>query len=1153
MKWLLNFLLPIIIPFLVFAEKKTTPKGVMNELQLNKKTEAENLKTAAEVETLISKSEEKAIGQLEVLLKKYKGTSQEPDLLFRLAELYARRAKTGRFVDLYRGEKTLAEILTPKLTAVGAKTYLSQAITNYLRIQHQFPKYPALDEVLFNMAFAYEQKGDVDLALKNFLLIIEKFPSSPLLPETHMAIGELYFMKLKYQESLVNYEKVQEWPDAPIAPIALYKSAWCSYNLKNTMEAIQKMEKLLLQSKERPLISHVRSEARRDLALFFSEVGEPKNSISYFKKHLLENEIGPTILDLSSLYERHGKLSEMDLVLSLFLKEYPEDINAGSIHLRRVQHLNESLKYKLVIDDLNETTKLCKNEKWKSKAKETITFCNETYPNQLKDLAAEWWENWNKLKRTPDMVSQLSFIFTEYLKFENPQKWNVGIHMSYADFLFHQKSYKEASVHYVGVSKIEGLDKKILPDALYGSIVSLDRELTSNNNNKDQALRQQLFLSLNDYINQCPKCDYINDALFKKAYLFYEEKEFDQSLLWISKITSKSGEMKEKKEDLMLEIHRTKKDFAKLEIDSAAILKTSSGERYKKIKAIYQDSQQAQIQELIEKNQIDGAIAKAQVFYKEHRPEEKALDSLHLSIELLEKQKKYRLAAENSETLAKEFKALKKNTEADKVSQHAVKLFLQLGDLPRAQESLILSTELALEEVKKKENLELSADISAWYGKVDAVEAAWKALDPYLSKDEKSALKTKQFSFYQSYAPEKAKQIKQSFIDKGIEPYYSESQLAVAQKACQDKKWTQCYQLSLRLNKDSTPGEVRSEARYLQTKVLSFEYQTQSLKASPERMSMVMSYKAEKFDKLAQVLNTIAQKSELMSYRKQAVEDLIILYKDYVTQLKNSMNNFDLNNTDLVNLKKEITAILPVLENRSKELEVIKNELVQLEAKAKKEENKYATRNFPQLNGGEMRIFVPTWEEGSFFRPLAEIKGSDKRCRMTDLNKMTTLSALGREANLCLLLQRNKELEFISLKLSDLFPESAWGPYYLSLLASQLKSEERSLWFLKLAQKREKNPLLFYEEFRKGYVQNTDSVTAKNIKDLGGPWALIEEVTYLTALDNLKKQQCDLAQLAIKELRSDHWKKVPFQELLASKCPTKEAQRALSSAENEEH
>jgi len=1144
------FLTLLLVPLLVSAEKKITNKGDLNELKLNKKTEAENLKTAASVETIISKSEEKAIVQLNLLLKKYKGTSQEPDLLFRLAELYARRAKTGRFVDLYKGEKTLAEILTPQLTAVGAKGYLSQAITNYQLIQKKFPKYPALDEVLFNMAFAYEQKGDADLALKNFSLIVEKFQSSPLLPETHMALGELYFMKQKYNESLFNYEKVQEWPNAPIAPIALYKSSWCSYNLKNTLEAISKMERLLIQSKERPLISHVRSEARRDLALFFSEVGEPNNSISYFKKHLIENEIGQTILDLSAIYERHGKLSEMNLVLALFLKEFPEDISSGSIHLKRVQHLNEALKFNQVIEALNETTKLCTKENWKNKTKETFIFCSETYHNQLKELAAEWWENWNKLKRTPDMIPQLSYIFSEYMKFEKSENWNVAIHMSYADFLFYQKSYKDAAYHYMGVSKIEGLDKKILPDALYGSIVSLDRELTSNP--KDQALRQNLFTALNEYITQCPKGDFINDALFKKAYLFFEEKEFDQALLWISKINSNLTELKEKKEDLTLEIHRTKKDFLALELASGIILKSSTGDRYKKIKEIYQSSQQSIIQDLIDNKKMDAAIIKAQAFYQEHRPEEKALDSLHLSIELLEKIKKFRLAADNSEILAKELKALKKDKEADKISQHAVQLFLKLGDLQRVQESLLLATDLAIEESQKKENLELSAEISLWYGKLDVIENSWKKLESYLTKEEKTALKEKEFNFYQANYPEKAEKMRQSFVEKGIEPYFSDSQLAIAKKACADSKWTSCYQLSLKLNKDSTPPQIRAEARYLQTKVLFHEYQIQSLKASPDRMPMVMSYKAEKFDKLVQVLNTVSQKSEVIYFRKQAVQDLILLYNDYVTQLKKSMDGFDPTNTELANLKQEIQKILPVLESRPKELDVAMNELLQFESKNKQEESTTSNKMFQQLDGSEMRVYVPTWEEGIVFRPLAEIKGSDKRCMINDISKMNSVSALGREANLCLKLKRNKELEYVSLKLSDLFPDSPWGPYYLSIMSTQIKSEERSLWFLKLAQKRETNALLTYEEIRKNYAHATDSVAAKSLTTIGGAWALIEEVQFLNIIDSLKKHQCEPAQFAMKELRSDHWKKTSLSELMTSQCPSLPAnKRALSSTSND--
>ncbi len=1147
-RWTVVLFLSLIGTTVEVHAKSPAPKGVLPELQLNKKTEAENLKTAASVETMITKSEEAAINKLQQLLKKYKGTAQEPDMLFRLAELYGRRAKTGRFVDLYRGDKTLAEILTPKLTNAGAKSYLSQAISHYQIIIKKFPQYNALDEVLFNMAFAHEQRGEPDPAMKYFSLIVEKYKSSPLLPEVHMALGELYFMKQNYSESQKNYERVQDWPNAPIAPIALYKSAWCSYNLKNTLEAISKIEKLLFQSRERPLISHIRTEARRDLALFFSEVGEIKNSISYFKKHLLVSEIGPTILELSTIYERHGKSNEMDEVLSLFLNEYPEDESSGKVHLRRVQFQNENLKFDLVINSIKSTTKLCQSERWKTTSKETLEFCQQTYPSQLKELAAEWWENWNKLKRVQDFVPNLTFMLDEYLKFEKETEWNVGIHMSYADLSFSLKKYKQSTFHYEGVSKIEKLDPKILPEALYGAIVSLDREMQENS--KDQSLRQHMYMALNNYIQQCPKGEFIDDALFKKAYLFFEEKEYDQALEWIKKIKSTKTAMKEKQEDLTLEIHRSKKNYQSLADASALIMKTSSGERFTKIKTIYQSAQQAIIQDLIARNKNEDAALKSKAFYLEHRPEEKALDALHLSIELSEKIKHYREAAEHSETLAKEFKSLKKDSEADKFSHHAVELFLQLGDLPRAQKSLDLAYDYSVDPNKKREALELKAEFTSWYGDVDAIESAWKALESHLSDNEKSAFKLKQFKYFEQYAPEKAQAMKQSFIQKGLEPYYSESLFSTAQKTCDEKKWSQCYQMTLKLNKDATPAHVRAQARYLQSQVLLNDYNQQSMKSSPERLAIVMSIKAEKFDKAVQVLNTVSQKSEILSLRKQAVNDLIYLYNNYVTEIKKSLETLDSSNPDQASLRSEINQILPVLENRPKELEIGLNELNKFEESQAKEQKIATQKIFPELKGQELRIYVPTWEETTPYKPLMEVKASDKNCVMSKLSPLTSLFSLGKEANFCLSLKKYKELEFISLKMSDLYPDTPWGPFYLSLMSSQQNSPDRSLWYLKLAQKRTKEPLLAYEDTRLRYNHNPDSIYYSELKKLGGVWDTIEELTFLSSLNQLKNKQCETAPTNIKELRSSYWKSIPLNQMLTKYCPGSEKvnQRAISSS-----
>ena len=1165
------------------SEQSSSTKGLLKELVLNKKNESQNLKIAAEAETMISRSEEQAIKQLEVILIKYKGSTEEPDLLFRLAELQARRAKTGRFVDLYRGEKTLAEILTPKLTEKGAKAYLSQAITIYQSIQKKFPHYLAMDEVLFNEGFAHEQRGEADLAERIFLEILEKFPNSNLNPEVNMALGELFFQKQNYSASQKHYENVQKWPNSQIAPIALYKSAWCSYNLKKSEEALNKMELVLDQSKSQPLVSHVRSEAIRDLALFYSELNSAENSINYFKNHLLEDEIGNTVLELSSIYERHGKITEMDLVLSLFLKTYPEAESSGLVLLKRFQIQNDLRNTSVVIESAKGATRLCKNESWTKKSKATHIFCNETLQKELKEVAAEWWSAWNQLGRPkeiskinqknnsnsadllnkqnninlpiPDQNNQqltldtdswkaklssneMESLFNEYLKNEEKNNWDIGIHMSYADFLFSMGNFKFALIQYQGVSQIEKLDPVILHDAIYGTIVCLDRQLKYDK--KDKFIQQELLVALNNYITICPNGQFLDEVKYKKAFIFFENKDYSQSIEWTNKISSTNQVMNEKKEDLLIEIYNAKKNFSALVEFCLKILKTSKGERAKKIKYVYQNAEKAIVQNLIDENNFEIAAEKSKSYYFEHTPEASALEALHLSIELREKTKKFRLAAEESEILAKEWSKQKNFSKAEQLSQHAAQLFLQLGDLERTKKSLSLAIELTLDPQKKKESLELLAEISIWYGDVNSVEKAWSILELEMSNKEKQELLMSKLKFYHQQAPEKETLLKANLIQKQIEPYYSDSLISTATKLCSEKKWNQCYQLAIKLNRDSSPLLVRLKARALQAQVLLNEYEIQGISAPPDRLSLVLSYKAEKFDKAVQLLNSISQKSEDTQIRIKAIEDLIGLYKNYVTLMQKIMLGLPDNLQDLTSLKHELSQILPVLLKRPKELE---DELFELRKMAKQSDlqsiNKGESAAFPELNGRELRVYLPTWEDAISNRPINEITVSSKSCIINTINKLNTLSALGREANSCLIKKKYNELEIVSLRISDLFPATLWGPYYLSISASLQNSSDRARWYLELANKRTKDDLLKYEEARQTYRQYPNPVTVIDLLKFENNWNQIEEIAFLETLDNLKKQKCELAQTSILKLRSLYWKSTPIEKLYVLTCPIK--------------
>ncbi|MEY4617727.1 MAG: hypothetical protein RJB66_2687 [Pseudomonadota bacterium] len=1126
-------LLSLSVSTSLFAAEHT-PKGVLPEIKLNKQTEAANVKTAAEAEALISRSEDMAIKQLEALLKKYKGSSQQPDLLFRLAELYTRRAKTGRFIDLYRSEKKLRDLFQSDLTSVSAKNYLGKAIENYQIIEAQHPQFAAMDEVLFNRAFAHDQRGERDLALQKFLMIPEKFPKSVLLPETNMALGELYFQKQNYATAMTHFDLVQKWPRTPIAPLALYKSAWCSYNQKETSDGLKKLEKLLLQSQKIATISHVRTEARRDLALFYSEVGTVENAITYFNKKLLPNEVGPTVLDLSAIYERHGKLLEMDSVLAQFLKDNPQDESAGPILIKRAHYHNDKQHTSTVVSIIQDASKLCNDPRWQSKSKDSEAFCKTSYPDFLTEYTSQWWQAWNKLNRSKDMISQLHFIFGEYLHFEKQKEPNIPLHLAYAEFLFSQGEFKAAGLQYEELSKNEKAENPILHTALYGHIVSLDRQLATDN--KNQVLREKLSLALNEYLMRMPTGEFTQDVMFKKAYLFYEARDFSQSLITLSKMIPKTSVLINKRDDLILEIHRAKKDYPSLASASLIILKSSTGERALKIKGIYQEAQQSIIQQLVEKNKFGEAATLSELFYKEHRPEIKALDALHLAIELLEKRKQFRRAAEQSEVLAKEMAQIKKSTDAEKFSLHANELFLKLGDLNRARVSMSLALSLVQTPEKKRELNELLAEFSSWSGDVESTDQAWQALEQQMSASEKQVLLTKRLKFFGQYSPEKAKKLENTLIEKGVEPYFSKAELKRGEELCSKNKLSDCYQIALNLNKDTTPSDIRRQARYLQSKVLVSEYFKQGLKASSGRMAMVMSFKAEKFAKAAQLLETLGGKSDDLDIRKKALLDLKNLYADYTQALQTSADSFDTKNEDLMALKEEISQILPTLQNRPRDIEKALADLEQItKTTLVSQNNLQGSRS--DLNGRELRIYVPSWEEAIAYRPLLDLTVGKKSCVLSNISRLNSLSALGREANACLSKGLYKELEVAALRLSDLFPDAPWGPYYLSVAAWQTNSLEQSVWYLKLAQQRAQEPLLSYEDLRTRFSQKPDASLLNDLKQMGDFWNQIEEQPFLATVDFLQQKKCEGATETMRRLKADYWKTTGIAKMVSEACP----------------
>jgi len=133
-----------------------------------------------------------------------KNAADRPTLARRTAEDYvelesaAFREKTQAEVDRDGLKKTNPSAAGQKQTLANqANTIMlrarSKAEEFYNLIRNEYPNYPQLDEVLYYLAYEYEQANDYNNARKVYYELIQKRPDSKYIPNAYLAFGELFF------------------------------------------------------------------------------------------------------------------------------------------------------------------------------------------------------------------------------------------------------------------------------------------------------------------------------------------------------------------------------------------------------------------------------------------------------------------------------------------------------------------------------------------------------------------------------------------------------------------------------------------------------------------------------------------------------------------------------------------------------------------------------------------------------------------------------------------------------------------------------------------------------------------------------------------------------------------------------------------------
>lgn len=1050
-------------------------RGLLPELKLDSKSEEKNELTQLQSEIMISKAEDKAIESLQVLLKKKKGTSQEPDLLYRLAELYMRKAKTGRFFDLNRDSKSLKTTSFPIPPQKG-KDWIRKASQTYFEIEKKFPQFSEMDGVLFNNAFANQQLGDLKNSEVLYKKLLDKYPNSPLVPDGLIALGELLYDQTRFREAKASFENVERFPDSKVYSYGLYKLAWTLYNMKSSQEAVDKLVEVV--KKNPPKIEdsrqyNLRQEALRDLVLFIADRVQGQDVYDFFKKITTSEELGQAMVNVAKLYESYSREKDIHLFMNKFLEQEKTHAFRLKAHMILVD-ANETLKKRdQVLKDLEEGSKLCDlDSSWKARQEQTFALetCENDFRKTSLEIAQKWWDIWLKNKNHVEFSKLTERALRLILKNDDPDKPDFKTRYALAELLFQLNQYDEASQQYERVGKTS-TEPTMVHDADYAALFSVQKSIEKDKSkSKQERLKNLSFY----YIQKHPKGQFALPVQLQIAIGEYEANNDKEAEKYLTTLVSQTSnkDVRKKSQDLMLDIYNLRKNYTDLKKLAALYLKDAdTQDRKNTLQKIYEEAHYSEIQTALQdkpKIQVSEMLVE---FRKTHPQSSLSKEALWQALSLAYSDGYSVKAADLSQSFVQQYPEDKRNQDALKESAQA---YLDTGRVDQALEVYQKILKQASVDQKRKIQ-DIIVDLQILQKQNTEARKTLKEIMTQVSASEKRKLQDRFLTTFADHEKSSAeyKQFEQLLLSQGVEPLSTQYLTKISRQHLENRQWTQAFQTATKIMTRDVGMEHRAEARYIQARVLESELTSQSVRTSKEdRLSIVLNIKTDKLDKALTAYNSAAKMTKDPGLLMQILEGLDRCYDNYVSSLMNMEGPGSLSDEDKKTLKLELAKISqPILEKQKEN----KDAMLELAKKAaptrtqtlwaELSPDQPAPLKLAGLKPEQFQVFIPdSWKAGSSWDQHTNKKPV---CSTEKIKKDQDFSDRAELLADCYLAQNFKVVETEALALTETPTHRAWGLFYLSLVKEKQGLKEKALWLTEKAMKLDAgNDVILYQKAR---------------------------------------------------------------------------------------
>ena len=373
------------------------------------------------------------------------------------------RASAPDFLEAAK-EPALASPEGEELVDVAGPT---QAIATYQKILTDYPWYERNDQVLYQMARAYDELAQPDAAMEVVQRLISEYPDSHYVDEVYFRRGEYYFVRRQYLAAEEAYQSVVGIGEgSEFFELALYKLGWSLYKQELYEEALHQYVALLdyklatgydfdagyTQDSDEGEERRV-ADTFRVVSLSFTNLGGPEVLKEYFSTYGNRSFEDRIYRNLAEFHFEKRRFNDAAEVYKAFVELNPLHKVAPHFSMRISEIYTEGNFSLLVVESKKDFARRygVKAEYWQYYASDSMPDVMDYLKTNLVDLASHYHARYQEealAEDRPANYTEALHWYDEFLSSFPQDEQSPGINYHLADLLLENGDFADSATQY---------------------------------------------------------------------------------------------------------------------------------------------------------------------------------------------------------------------------------------------------------------------------------------------------------------------------------------------------------------------------------------------------------------------------------------------------------------------------------------------------------------------------------------------------------------------------------------------------------------------------------------------------------------------------------------------------------------------------------